>query len=292
MDRRVLLALSPPYIVRYIAQHPVRFDDAWAAKRGSIGDTAGVTPTPAVHEFLVLLEEKKDLFAQPEYIAHCAARWGGWWKRLSEEQKMGVAAKLRCNFYCPMIDTLHVWAMLFLTQWYDTCWLDSLDDAIGKTDITLKKGNRTVRVALRMGTQKAAADRRYKVAHRGGTPDCIEIPLPSDRPWEPGHKIWYRLSDLECLRTNTTTPYCKEKVLRTDEIHCEHCKSYAPAAVLISEEHSGREDTSYLPAEVVLKEDLRWEESICSVCLGKQVTRAGIVFQGGQWVWKQTGAIY
>ena len=109
MEERVtLLYFRSDYVVDFISQHPIDWKDRALAMRGGAGDQAGVTPTPAVHEFLSLLGKKQALFTQEEYHRYCAFVWRDWLLGKPEIQRQGVEAKLYRNFYPSMIDSLHV----------------------------------------------------------------------------------------------------------------------------------------------------------------------------------------
>lgn len=189
-----LLYISSAEIVRFVTKNPINWLDRYKeyAMRGGYGDQAGVTPTPAVEEFLRLLTERKRLFTQGEYVEWCRTVWGDWRSGLSTEQAYGVKAKLFRNFYPSMIDSLHVWSLLSESGEFDSCVLNSHEDAIGKTDLTVFRGNEVIRLALMAPGSKARADRNYKIAYRATDRDaCIELPLDLDAPKSPGNKRWY-----------------------------------------------------------------------------------------------------
>ncbi len=186
-------------IVRYVARHPIDWDNRERAKRGGVGDQAGVTPTPAVEEFLRLYLDRRDLFTQRDYMYHCWDQWRDWIVDKPKEQKLGVKAKLYRNFYPSMIDSLHVYAMLVEMDAFDTCVLNSSEDAIGKSDLILTSREREIRLALIGPKQAAVDDRAYKLAHRNeGTSEleCIEVVLRDEYPMYPGNKRWYQKQDL------------------------------------------------------------------------------------------------
>jgi hypothetical protein len=198
-DAPLLIALSSAYILAYLRDHPVDWDERERvlAALGGPGDQAGPTPTPAVGEFLALLGSRHgQLFTQDEFVAHCRAVWADWWATLSPGQQQGVRAKLRRNFYPSMIDSLHVWALLHETGCFDCCLVDSIADAVGRTDLTLRRGEWSVRVALVVDSRAARHTRAYKhIYRRPEPPGTVVIPLPLSRPREPGNKRWYCLED-------------------------------------------------------------------------------------------------
>lgn len=197
MSGITLLYIPSDEIVRYVTAHPIDWHKPEMANRGGPGDKAGITPTPAVEEFLRLLMDRRALFTQSEYMHHCWVQWRSWIEPKPMDQKVGVKAKLYRNFYPAMIDSLHVWAMLVETGMFDTCVLNSAEDAISKTDLIVTSGPKAYRLALIGPTINAIQDRQYKLANRGNGEDTsIEIVLPSEYPRQPGNKRWYRKSDV------------------------------------------------------------------------------------------------
>jgi hypothetical protein len=197
-----LVYLASRAIVRYITAHPIAWKPRDLAKLGGPGDQAGMTPTPAVEEFLGLLATKQDLFTQAEYTEHCVKQWLSWWEGLPDERREGVTAKLYNNFYVSMIDSLHVWALLVEAGWYDRCVVDSVADAVGKSDLTLYREASLVRLALIGPGQRARDSRTYKRHYRPGEADATvyEVQLSAEYPREPGHKRWYRLENFAALQ--------------------------------------------------------------------------------------------
>lgn len=187
-------------IVEYIASNPINWLRKYRdmARRGGIGDSAGVTPSPAVYEFLSLYHHEKGLFTQRAYAEWCIEQWREWLTEKTDQQRFGVSVKLYRNFYPSMIDSLHVWAMMVETGGFHSCILDSTLDAIGKTDLTLVRYGVSYRVALLSGSANSVGDRRYKLSHRSGDndPSCIEIRLPMSREQTPGNKRWYYPTDV------------------------------------------------------------------------------------------------
>lgn len=198
-----LIYISSETIVNYVSKNPVNWleDFKGMAKRGGIGDQAGVTPTPAIQEFLELYHDTKSLFTQRDYRDWCFKRWRNWLEEKPKAQQDGVAVKLYRNFYPSMIDSLHVWAMLAETKKFDVCVLDSTEDAIGKTDLTLRQNEIMHRIALQIGTKSGIDNRKYKCKHRNGGQEIerIEIWLPMSRSRTPGNKRWYELDDFSKL---------------------------------------------------------------------------------------------
>lgn len=199
MSGITLMYIPSDTIVRYVSENPIDWGSKDLAKRGGPGDQAGITPTPAVEEFLRLLIERRELFTQRDYMYHCWGQWRDWITPKPTIQKQGVRAKLYRNFYPSMIDSLYVWALLVETGMFDTCVLNSTEDAIGKTDLIVTSGEREIRLALIGPTEESSRDRIYKLTHRSASSldmDCIEVVLSRDYPMSPGNKRWYRRQDV------------------------------------------------------------------------------------------------
>jgi len=198
LQGKTLLYIPSYEIVEFVANNPIDWEDKDRAKRGGVGDQAGVTPTPAVEEFLSLLLEKGSLFTQSEYMHYCWEKWRAWVTPKCNEQKKGIKAKLYRNFYPAMIDSLHVWSMLCESGMFNTCILNSTEDAIGKTDLIVQSGQRLYRIALLGPTINATSDRAYKIKHRGSDTDCecVEIQMPSHYAKTPGNKRWFKRTDI------------------------------------------------------------------------------------------------
>lgn len=209
MSGKTLIYIPSDEIVDFITKNPIDWGDRDAAKRGGIGDQAGVTPTPAVEEFIDLLLTKRSLFTQDEYIQHCRGKWIDWLNTKTGDQRLGVRAKLLRNFYPSMIDSLHVWAMLCESGMFDRCVLNSTEDAIGKSDISVYSKDRVYRIALVGPTRNAIDDRQYKIKHRNGdkVDDFIEIVIPKEYPRDPGNKRWLRKSDVMAALLKTSVAY-------------------------------------------------------------------------------------
>ena len=197
-----LIAYDPAYIVRYVSQNPINWSSSDLAGKDKDGDQAGVTPTPAVEEFLSLLRQWQRLFTQHDYWLFCVSRWDNWLHSKTPIQIEGVKAKCYRNFYPSMIDSLHVWAMLSLSGRFDYCVLDSYKDAIGKTDLTLVRGQQSWKVALQIDSDAAKRARIYKDTYRGQSANCLTVPLSFSRPRAPGNKRWYCIEDFSELFTH------------------------------------------------------------------------------------------
>jgi len=196
-DSMALVYIKSQSILDFLEKHPVNWANRDLAKRGGMGDSAGMPPTPAVREFLSLLRQTHDLFTQDAFASHCQHAWSDWWDTLNDRQQLGVTAKLYRNFYPSLIDSLHVWSLLVEAQWFDRCIMDSCDDATGDTDLTLTRDDKTIRVALIGPTAAAQEDRHFKRTYRhNGVPvSCYTVQLPAQRPMAPGNKRWFCLDD-------------------------------------------------------------------------------------------------
>lgn len=224
MNRMVLMYLNSNMIKHYIALHPIDWMEDYKtyARIGGYGDQAQKTPTPAVHEFLACLAEKRQLFTQTDYFAWCTMQWRAWYDGLLKKMivrpdgttflpalsyrqnlQIGIKAKIFRNFYPSMIDSLHVWAMMAETGNFQCCFLDSYEDAIAKTDLTVVDWNgRKIQLALLSGSKTASNSLSYKQQYREGYTDihCFRIPLDMQRARNPGNKRWYELRDFQaCL---------------------------------------------------------------------------------------------
>ncbi len=209
MDNRSvkLITFRSDYIVRYISEHPISWANLGLANyRGCPADQAGCPPTPSVHEFLAMLGEQQDLFTQDEFVDHCEWQWYDWLQTKNEQQRLGVLAKQRCNFYPSMIDSLHAWALLSESGWFDICVIDSYADALSKVDLTLVSPYSTVKVALLGPKEQASIWRSYKLNCRAGTDDAhaIAVKMPENRPRNPGNKRWYQIEDFGHLHPYAT----------------------------------------------------------------------------------------
>lgn len=202
MATRVLY-FGSDYIKNFLGRNPVSWEGKHLAGLGGAGDTAGPTPEPAAQAFLDLLTSRNNLFSQSEYVVHCIDRWHEWLKDKTPLQVNGVKAKLSRNFYPSFIDSIHVWALLSETKMFDMCFIDSYDDAVAKTDITVISSAGRAAIALcGLRSRRTTRCREHKKAYRGGT-ECydkvIEVYFPFERKMRPGNKRWYELNDFRHL---------------------------------------------------------------------------------------------
>lgn len=242
MERTIsLYHFSADYIMEFVSRHPIDWSNGNLAKKGGPGDQAGMPPTPAVLEFLNLLDQKQDLFTQAEYANFCIRQWADWLLDKKGEQFEGVEAKLYRNFYPAMIDSLHVWAMISEAGWFDVCILDAYLDAIGKKDLILKSQTCTVKVALLGPTSRAKRYREYKLNHRqtnGQELDIVEVQLPWEYERRPGNKRWFRLNDFDQVRDiaieangrrEQRCDKCDGNLVHDAFVYCSNCGgSYFP----------------------------------------------------------------
>lgn len=197
-DGLLLTAFSPDYIVSFVAQHPVNEANKQLAGVGKPGDRR--PPTPAVAEFLTLLRNKRDLFTGQEYADHCKMVWSAWWARLGYWEQLGMEARIRCNFYRSMVDALHVWAMLSRDPRFERCYIDSVEDATGVSDVTVVSAGRVIHLALLVDTNAAKSQASYKRRVRNPTKAVFhDVFLLMSRPKSPGNKRWYQPGDFTFL---------------------------------------------------------------------------------------------
>lgn len=205
----VLLYLGSKAIENYISRHPVTWSNPELAKRGGVGDLAGIPPTPMVYEFFSLVGLKQGLFTQEEYRDHCFEQWQSWDKLSRPVMRKGVEAKLFRNVYPSMVNTLHAWALLVEAQWFDLCVVDTFTDAISKHDLIVSRsGCNPIALDLFIQTENSVSNRAYKLAHRKASREFVcksfDVPLPiADRPKrQPGNMRWYCLRDFEHVRAD------------------------------------------------------------------------------------------
>ena len=179
----------------------------WADKelsaRGEEGDLAGITPTPAVREFLALSQAAPELFTHQQFIDHCVHNWHTWYSTLSLPRQRGIVAKLRNNFYPAMIDTLHAQALLVEACVFDFVLLDWQSDVKDKVDLILQKQNQVLRLALVGPSPGARANREFKLLRRPGKYDqhIITVTMSWDRSTVRGNKRWFTKEDFSFLLT-------------------------------------------------------------------------------------------
>lgn len=198
-----LLYFASKKIESYIDCNPINWSNADLAKRGGIGDQAGMPPTPMVYEFFMLLSLRQGLFTQAAFRDFCFERWEGWESLNDKQMRAGIAAKLYRNVYPSMINTLHIWALFLEAQWFDACVIDSLMDSLSKHDIIVyRDGFAPIALDLFIGSDRSISDREYKRAYRKSLREFVgetfDIPLPMSRPKrQPGNMRWYCLKDFE-----------------------------------------------------------------------------------------------
>jgi len=194
---------SSAYIVGFCRKHPIDWMPAWASerRRGALADQCGMPPKPSVAIFFELLTAGKKLFTQGEFWSRCVESWDGeWWQKLDAHRRTALQAKAYANFYPSCIDQLHVWALLVEEGDFDECFLDTLEDYVGHSDLTLVRNGTRIKIGLRIGSRHAQQDRSYKLTHRKADQSVVDVPLPLDRPMDArSNKRWYEWSDLSRL---------------------------------------------------------------------------------------------
>lgn len=186
-----LIYLSSNAIKSFCTAHPIQWATREIANQGDI-----LTPTPGMQVFFDLLLESNRLFNQEQYYARACQVWRDWLDRLDDRRRWGIKARLYRNFYPSGIDSIHAWALLVETGLFDACYIDPLDDAKSKTDITvITKDRRAISIALYFGGAYSRQRTEYKRRVRGGPANAVDVILPETRPRSPGNKRWYEVQD-------------------------------------------------------------------------------------------------
>lgn len=244
MPRQTLIHVSPEYIVNFVSENPVNWLDGLTdgnglhyARIGGMGDSAGVTPTPAMEAFFAKFILDKALFTQLEYADYCflLPEWKTWGTELHPEQVRGVKAKLFRNFYPSAVDSLHVYSMLVASGEFDSVYIDTYEDAIGKVDITVQKASAVYRLALYASSKASVSSANYKQRYRSNgddvETDLIRVVLPMARPKSPGKKRWYTLDDvLSAIRQHQERKYVYGKIGAVTSQNESFRKRTAPTA--------------------------------------------------------------
>lgn len=193
----VLTYMSSDSIKEFCTRNPIRWTDPKLAN----GPGNLFTPSPAIAIFFEAFLCIGRLFTQVEYVEFAWHSWGDWKGTLSEKEVAGIESRLYRNFYPSGIDSLYVWSLLVESGCCEKCVLDTADDAVGKTDITvwLKDGTEK-KLALYVGSNRGGAWTKYKREHRGDvSEDLIDLVLSMDKPRSPGNKRWYGVEDLGAI---------------------------------------------------------------------------------------------
>lgn len=186
-----LIYLSSSAIKSFCTRHPIQWATREIAEQGDI-----LTPTPGMQVFFDMLLEGNKLFTQDQYYDRACVVWGDWLARLDDKTRWGIKARLYRNFYPSAIDSIHAWALLVETGLFDACYIDPLEDAKSKTDITVwTKDRRSISIALYWGGAYSRRRTEYKRLVRGGPVNAVDVILPEDRPRAPGNKRWYETQD-------------------------------------------------------------------------------------------------
>jgi len=196
MGRQIkLLYFSSTTILEFGKKHPV---DMYTRDLAELGDI--LTPTPAMGEFFDCLLNKGKLITQEEYITYTLNQWQEWVTGLKSWQKEGIVARLARNFYPSAIDTIHAWALLVESGKFKSAVIDILEDAVGKTDLTVEaKNGRKYKIGLSIDNAYTRRREAYKRTYRGIVPeDLIDIRLSMARN-KIGNKRWYEIGDFKPL---------------------------------------------------------------------------------------------
>lgn len=189
---------SSQFIVEYIKEHPIE----WPSR--GLADTVRNVRIPfsCIGAFFELLKKKDGLFSQEEYIDYL---WDT--DRLDIEPYgfdglVGLEARIKRNFYPSALDSLHAFSILVESGRFARCTLDTLEDVVSKVDLSVtSKEGVCLGIALMAGTSSGKRWAVHKNIYREGWGDwnVIEVPLPMDRPREPGNKCWYNVEDFEVV---------------------------------------------------------------------------------------------
>ena len=196
MGRQIkLLYFSSTTILEFCKKHPVNMYTRDLAELGDI-----LTPTPAMGEFFDCLMDVGRLITQEDYITYALNQWHEWFTGLPSQQKEGTVARLARNFYPSAIDTIHAWALLVESGKFKSAIIDILEDAVGKTDLTVEaKNGYKYKIGLSIDNPYSRQREVYKRTYRGDVPDdLIDIRLPMERN-KIGNKRWYEIEDFEPL---------------------------------------------------------------------------------------------
>lgn len=219
MTRQKLLYFSSKYIVNFIAKHPVSHWGRDITGRNTIGGDLR-PPILGVEAFLEFLKRKDALFTQGDfadfYLHILEDRYRGDWERVlsgsqaykgqdesaanyRNRQLQAFRLRAKRNFYVSMIDTLHAWALMSEAGWYDICLIDSYEDSAAKTDLTFKRDDECIRVAL-FGPN-SECDWQYKKTYRGnGDYSNVQAIQLTHRSKGIGNKMWYSLADFDPVK--------------------------------------------------------------------------------------------
>jgi hypothetical protein len=200
--RHVLTFFDPEGIVRLLKMNPVVWHHRDITGIGGLADRLGMTPTPAVAEFLAFVAEYDRLPTQHEFSEYCVRHWrlSFHWPRLDAEIPI-IKAKVEHNFYPSMIDTFHAFGLVAKAGWFDQCLLDTVEDVVSKADLTFIGAGFSASVNLKgPATRSSREAEAWKRAHRGWDPNVHQITLPMSRPRNPGNKRWYSLEDFRCIQ--------------------------------------------------------------------------------------------
>ena len=186
-----LMYLSSNAIQSFCTKHPIQWHTRQLAEQGDI-----LTPTPGMQVFFDMLLESNRLFTQKQYYEKACVVWSDWLERLDDKRREGIKARLFRNFYPSAIDSIHSWSLLVETGLFDACYIDPLEDAKSKTDITVvTKYRNPISIALYFGGAYSKRRTEYKRIARGGSIDAVDVILPEERPRTPGNKRWYKTED-------------------------------------------------------------------------------------------------
>ena len=202
-----LVYLSSDSIVAFCNANPIWWgEDRDANKAGN-----WYIEPPAMAIFFGCLTVHGGLFSQQDYVNYAGAvpvrvNIPGLGDNLSfpelaEGHSLPLRTRLCRNFYVSAIDSLHVWALLVESGEFDRCFLDTADDVVGKTDLSVwRRDGQYFRINLAVGSHRAKQWAEHKRLFRGECNEGLRIELPCRLPkQQPSNKRWYRLEDFAVL---------------------------------------------------------------------------------------------
>lgn len=201
-ERYFLQFLDPDYIVSRLIEHPIVWcDDRDITRRGGLADQAGKPPLSCVGLFHDWVSHERTLPTQAEYIDFGMAKLlERSWPRPHYED--AYRQKLAHNFYPSCVDQYHAFGLVSQAGWYQRCSMDSVEDMLGKADLTFHTQALAIRVNLKGPTTEISKDaERYKTVFRDhGFDGVVQIRMPYGRERNPGNKRWYMLRDFNAIQ--------------------------------------------------------------------------------------------
>jgi hypothetical protein len=202
-----ILFRSSRAIVEFVDKNPINWSNYEFAKRGGIGDQAGIHRYSPVVNLWVNRWNFPNMPTTDEFKDFCIEQWiqesNGKWPE-NPVHIDGITAKLHRNFYPSCVDLMHVFALLVESKRLAGVEYDYVSDSVGKIDLTVTRddGNRAG-ILLKIGTPASRDAARYKSTFRKQPVPLyplIPIDLDTDiRDKTFGNKRWYELEDFQKL---------------------------------------------------------------------------------------------